>query len=182
MDAGLRPTRPMTPALRRSALVAAAAGGWWQVRQRQSRAVQSWRPSTVPGRRGGPLHVRAAGSGDDTVVLLHGLVATAISSATTSISSPQMRAWWCQISSASPDLSTRNGPASVPMTTSTRSRQPCANLVSQTGRFGSAPTRPNRRPRLRSHTPPRRDTHCSRCWASPPHDSPGLMPRTPRQG
>lgn len=66
----------MTPAVRRSALVAAAAGGWWHLRQRQSRAVQSWRPSTLPGRRAGPLHVRAAGSGHDTVVLLHGLVAT----------------------------------------------------------------------------------------------------------
>ncbi|MFT7601101.1 MAG: pimeloyl-ACP methyl ester carboxylesterase [Acidimicrobiales bacterium] len=66
----------MTPPLRRSALVAAAVGGWWQVRRHQSRAVQSWRPSTLPGRRAGPLHVRAAGSGDDTVVLLHGLVAT----------------------------------------------------------------------------------------------------------
>lgn len=30
----------------------------------------------MPGRRAGPLHVRAAGSGDETIVLLHGLVAT----------------------------------------------------------------------------------------------------------
>ena len=66
----------MTPALRRSSLVAAAAGGWWQVRQHQSQAVQSWNPSTVPGRRAGQLHVRTAGSGDHVVVLLHGLVAT----------------------------------------------------------------------------------------------------------
>lgn len=65
----------MTPALRRSALVA-ASGGWWQVRQHQSQAVQSWNPSTVPGRRAGQLHVRTAGSGDHVVVLLHGLVAT----------------------------------------------------------------------------------------------------------
>lgn len=66
----------MICAMRRSGLAAAAAGGWWQVRRHQSQAVQSWRPSTVPGRRAGPLHVRASGSGDDTVVLLHGLVGT----------------------------------------------------------------------------------------------------------
>ena len=66
----------MTPALRRSSLVAAAVAGWWQVHHRQSQAVQSWSPSTVPGRRAGQLHVRTAGSGDDVVVLLHGLVAT----------------------------------------------------------------------------------------------------------
>ena len=66
----------MTPSLRRAALVAASAGGWWQVRHHQSRAVQSWRPSRLPGRRVGPLHVRTAGSGEETIVLLHGLVAT----------------------------------------------------------------------------------------------------------
>ncbi len=35
-----------------------------------------WRPSVLPYRRAGPLHVRTAGSGDTVTVLLHGLVAT----------------------------------------------------------------------------------------------------------
>ena len=66
----------MRPVLHGSALVGAAGVAWRQVRRRRSQAVQNWHRSTTPGRRAGPLHVRAAGSGTDTVVLLHGLVAT----------------------------------------------------------------------------------------------------------
>ncbi|MDW3178621.1 MAG: alpha/beta fold hydrolase [Acidimicrobiia bacterium] len=65
--------------MRRPKVAAAGAGlgaGIWGMRHWRSSAVQSWRPSRLRGRRAGPLHVRTAGSGEETIVLLHGLVAT----------------------------------------------------------------------------------------------------------
>lgn len=53
-----------------------ASAGMWGAKHRRSRAVKMWRPSTLPTRRAGPLHVRTAGAGDTVTVLLHGLVAT----------------------------------------------------------------------------------------------------------
>jgi pimeloyl-ACP methyl ester carboxylesterase len=55
-------------------LLAASAG--WLVRHRCSPAVRSWRPGGGVQRVAGELSVRTAGSGDQVVVLLHGLTAS----------------------------------------------------------------------------------------------------------
>lgn len=62
----------MNPAL----LFAPAVGIAWTIRHFGSQAVRRWRPSTLPGRRIGELHVRSGGASEPVVVLLHGLVAT----------------------------------------------------------------------------------------------------------
>ena len=55
---------------------AAASATWWQITHRSSPAVRGWRPSGLPDRRVGPLHVRAGGDAGPLVVLLHGFLAT----------------------------------------------------------------------------------------------------------
>jgi len=62
--------------LRGAALTVAASAGLWVAKHRQSAAVRTWRPSTIPSRRAGTLHVRTSGSGHTVTVLLHGLAAT----------------------------------------------------------------------------------------------------------
>lgn len=62
--------------LHASTLAVAGSAGLWVTRHRRSAAVKMWRPSTLPTRHVGPLHVRTGGSGDAVTVLLHGLVAT----------------------------------------------------------------------------------------------------------
>jgi pimeloyl-ACP methyl ester carboxylesterase len=59
--------------------VASAAGATalgWTTAHLLSPAVRRWRPSTIPGRRYGPLFARAAGGAGTPIVLLHGLVST----------------------------------------------------------------------------------------------------------
>lgn len=63
--------------MKAQAAVAAAIGAaGWGVLHRRAPAVVAWERSDLDARRAGPLHVRAGGSGDVVVVLLHGLVAT----------------------------------------------------------------------------------------------------------
>lgn len=59
------------PRLQAGATLAAAA---WGVQHLSSPAVRHWRPSTAPVLRAGRLRVRVLGSGESSVVLLHGIV------------------------------------------------------------------------------------------------------------
>lgn len=59
------------------ALTGAAAGAtWWTSRHATSPAVAAWSPPAGTQRRAGPLAVRTLGGGDQTVVLLHGLMSS----------------------------------------------------------------------------------------------------------
>jgi len=60
----------------RGAGVGLGAAAIWVGAHRSSPTVRNWRPSTLPGERVGPLHVRSGGSGERVVVLLHGLIAS----------------------------------------------------------------------------------------------------------
>ncbi len=59
------------PRLQAGATLAAAA---WGVQHLSSPAVRHWPPSTAPVLRAGRLRVRVLGSGESSVVLLHGIV------------------------------------------------------------------------------------------------------------
>ncbi len=48
----------------------------WGLRHARSAAVSNWAPPTLPGRMHGPLYARSGGSGDRSVMLLHGLVSS----------------------------------------------------------------------------------------------------------
>lgn len=56
-------------------MTAASAVMWWTAVHATSPAVRGWEPSRGPPRRVGRLAVRALGSGDPVVLLLHGMVA-----------------------------------------------------------------------------------------------------------
>lgn len=62
--------------MRPTAAVTVATAAAWLTRHARSRAVRTWRPSELPRRTAGDLHVRVAGSGSPVIVLLHGLMAT----------------------------------------------------------------------------------------------------------
>lgn len=53
-----------------------AGPGLWLLRHHRAPAVEQWAPPLLNGDDGGPLYARTGGTGDDAVLLLHGLVST----------------------------------------------------------------------------------------------------------
>src|SRR6266511_4391279 len=66
----------MSARARISAVAVAATGGWWAWRHARAPMVAGWSPPAGERRRAGDLVVRVLGDGDDSVVLLHGLMAS----------------------------------------------------------------------------------------------------------
>ncbi len=59
-----------------AATVGAVSAGLWAALHRSSPVVRAWRQPQLPGRRVDALYARTGGTGDEAVLLLHGLVAT----------------------------------------------------------------------------------------------------------
>ena len=49
---------------------------WWWLRHRRSAAVRVWAPGAGDVMRAGPLRVRLFGTGENVILLLHGIIAS----------------------------------------------------------------------------------------------------------